>query len=132
MVPSAAQFKKLLREIYQTIPDEDPTKRERQVLISCVVASAEAVDKIEKVLKEVVGPALAALMPADATATTPATTPETEETEDAPPIRATTTGSAPAAPPPQAASISKTTTPVNGGAATPTVSVSAPQPVARS
>lgn len=130
MHPSAAQFKKLLRNAYQAIPDDEPSKDERRLLISCVVASAEAVERLEKVLREVIAPALNAVMQNAGTAT-PAkaeAAPEAQEAEAAPapeaempPLRATTTVTGPATPP-AAATTSKVVTAPSANGTTSTAS----------
>ena len=132
MVPSAVQFKKLLREIFQAIPDTDPTKREKQIVFSAVISAAESVERMEKVLKEVITPALAALLKAGEPApATDVSAPAAAE-EELPPIQATTTASAPAEQPTGTVSTSPTTMPVNGQAGQPGgVSVSAPQPIVK-
>lgn len=143
MVPSSAYFKKLLRDIYRSTPDTELRElqmpdgsvmrvSERQVLISCVVSAAEATERLEKVITEIIAPKLSELRKqAGQSAEPPAAAAPgaaEEEYEDMPPFRAETTRSEPAAPPPPAAQVSHATIPVNqtnNGQ----VTVSAPQPI---
>jgi len=93
MKPTAAQFRKMFSEIYRAIPDDEPSKRERQLIMSCVLAAADATERCELALLKI-----AEAISATPTATAPVGTPD-EETEDMPPIaRSTVTASSPAAP----------------------------------
>ncbi len=75
MKPNAAQYRRLLTEILATIDQSDPSYRERQILISCTLTMADAIEKIERTLQNTVGPALATLLES-AKASAPATAPE--------------------------------------------------------
>lgn len=134
MTPSAAHFKKLLHTIYRQTKDEDlrpiqlsdgTTKMvsERQILISCVIASAEAVEKLERIITEVVAPALDASLKASQTTATQAadatvpgapTAPAVTSVEgegDLPPMAASVVGATPTVP--QGPSVVSVSAPLN-------------------
>jgi hypothetical protein len=135
MTPSAAHFKKLLRQLYLANPEAEDAPRvevqradgstvllgERQLLISCVLASAEAVEKtevfVQKLAQAVGSLAVAGASPVEGTAApgTPitATVGEEEEEDMTPLATSSVIGSSPA-------------TKTQGNI----VSTSAPQPIA--
>lgn len=50
MQPTAEEFKTLLIDAYRQIPDSDPSKEERRLLISCVVSCAESCERTERMV----------------------------------------------------------------------------------
>jgi len=123
MTPNADVFKNLLNQIRAQYPDEERSLQlrngnivgERHLLISCVIACAEAVERQERVITEVITPALQMLLNGNKSAAAVPATGAVEETEDMPPIaHSTVAGSSPA------------TKAGEGGM----VTMSAPQPIA--
>jgi hypothetical protein len=147
MTPSAAQFKKLLREVFLANPEQGtPTVNvntgngvvalgERQLLISCVLASAENVEALEKTVL-VLAQQLAARTGGAVAPEAPVATDvvEGEEVDEAPIAQATSTVSGHAVP--TAGKVVSTSAPqpiTPAQAAAPqgsVVSTSAPQPIA--
>lgn len=131
MKPSAAQYRQILTNILAQIDQSDPTYTERQLMISCVLTMADAVEKMERYMGRVVGPALLKLATPVEEAAAPETVAEEETGDETPLATATIANATPATTPSGATPSAPATAGAHLKSGGSLVTTSAPTPIAK-